>query len=329
MIGRIAALLSDRNDFLVACHRSPDGDAIGSLTGLGRIMERLSKRFTLFCPDPPPSYFRFLHLTDRISTTLASDFRAEVAFAVDVADPALLGEGFPAKDRIETLVVIDHHLRFTPFGDLVWRDAKMAAVGVQIYHLARHMDLFPDRKLAEAIWCSIYTDTGGFRYSGTNGDALRICADLLDQGIDPWEMAIRIYESNPASRVRLLSRVLDTLELSDGGHVAMIVVTRDLLKETGLDESMLDTFINHARGIQGVEVAVQLTQKKNNRWKIGLRSKGTLDVSRLAARFGGGGHRNAAGCSLEGSYETVRDTVLAAADDLVQKKEQCPALPES
>jgi phosphoesterase RecJ-like protein len=318
MIPRIAELLRKHNKFLVTTHRNPDGDAVGCLTGMGRILGLMGKEFVLHSPDPLPLFLRFLHLADKVVTRLPPDFTAELTIAVDVADPALLAPDLPGPERRGKLVVIDHHLRHTPFGDVVWRDTETAAVGVLLYRLTQHLGLPDDLHLAEALWCSIYTDTGGFRYSGTNSEALRIAAHLLDQGVDPWQMATAIYESNPASRVTLLARVLDTLTLTAGGKIALITVTKAMLKEARLDASMLDTFINHARGIEGVELAIQLAERGTG-WKVSLRSKGNVDASALAAGFGGGGHRNAAGCSIQGTLEEARAKVMEAAVNLVSQ----------
>lgn len=315
MISRIAEILRKHSSFLVTTHRNPDGDAAGCLTGMGRILQMMGKTFVLHSPDPFPPFLRFLNLADAVTTRLPSAFTADLTIAVDVADPGLLAPDLPGPDRRGPLVVIDHHLRHTTFGDVVWRETDTAAVGVLLYRLAAHLGLPDDRLLAESLWCSIYTDTGGFRYTGTNAEALRICAHLLDQGVDPWRMASAIYENNPASRVTLLARVLDTLTLSTDGRVALITVTQAMLDEAGLDAAMLDTFINHARGIQGVQVAIQLAEQKDG-WRISLRSKGTIDVSELAAQFGGGGHRNAAGCTIRGTMESVQSKVLEAAESL-------------
>ena len=316
MIPRIVELLREHNKFLVTTHRNPDGDAVGCLTGMGRILGLMGKEFVLHSPDPLPLFLRFLHLADKVVTRLPRDFAADLTIAVDVADPDLLARDLPGPERRGKLVVIDHHLRYKPFGDVVWRDTESAAVGVLLYRLTQHLGLPDDLHLAEALWCSIYTDTGGFRYSGTDSEALRIAAHLLDQGVDPWQMATAIYESNPASRVTLLARVLDTLTLTAGGKIALITVTSAMLKEARLDASMLDTFINHARGIEGVELAIQLAERKTG-WKVSLRSKGNVDAAALAAGFGGGGHRNAAGCTVRGTLEEARAKVMEAAQQLV------------
>jgi phosphoesterase RecJ-like protein len=316
MIQRIAELIERADRILVTSHVNPDGDAVGCMLGCGRMLEMLDKRFVIYAPDSVPELFRFLHLSDRATTELAPSERFDLSLIFDTADPDLLGDDLPLDERFGVKVVIDHHLRHKPFGDIVWRDTEASAAVVLLYRLAKRLSIGPDDALAEALWCGIYTDTGGFRYSSTTPEALRISADLLEWGVDPWKMATEMFESNPAGRVRLLSHVLASLQLSADGKVASLTVPQSLLEREGLDSSMLDTFINYARGIRGVEVALQISER-NGGWKVSLRSKGRVDVSALAERFGGGGHRNAAGFFLTGDLDSVRRQVVEAAESLV------------
>jgi phosphoesterase RecJ-like protein len=321
MIARVCKLITSAKNILVTSHTNPDGDAVGCLLGCGRMLQLLNKNFVLYAPDSIPELFRFLALSDTTTARPAADATFDLSLIFDTADPVLLGNEMPPAPRAGVRVVIDHHLRHKPFGDMVWRDATASAAGVLLYRLAAALQIKGDQALAESLWCAIYTDTGGFRYSSTTPEALRISAELLEWGVDPWKMATAMYESNPAARIHLLSRVLSTLDISQDGKVATIVVPQNYLAEFGLDSSMLDTFINYARGIRGVEVAIQIAQRHGG-WKCSLRSKGTVDVSDLAERFGGGGHRNAAGCFLKGSLQTVRERILTAAQEVVAQANQ-------
>jgi phosphoesterase RecJ-like protein len=316
MIDRVGELIEKADRILVTSHVNPDGDAVGCLLGCGRLLELLGKEFVLYAPDSIPELFQFLHLSERVTSVLHDTDRFPLTLVFDTADPSLLGENFPTGGRQGQTVVIDHHLRHKSFGDVIWRDPTASAAAVLLYRLAVGLEVSDDPALAEALWCGIYTDTGGFRYSSTTPEALRISADLLEWGVNPWKMATEMFESNPAGRVRLLSRVLATLELTADGKVASLTVPESLLTQEGLDASMLDTFINYARGIRGVEVALQISER-NGGWKVSLRSKGQVDVSALAEKFGGGGHRNAAGFFLTGDLASVQRRVLEAAEQLV------------
>ena len=312
----VADLLRSSGTILITSHANPDGDAIGCLLGFGRLAQLLGKDMVLWAPDGVPDFYVYLPLSNETVPQVPEARVFDATFVLDTADPALLGPGFPPAERSGRVCVIDHHLRAVEWGDLIWRDASAAAAGILVYELARELAVEPDESLAECLWASIYTDTGGFRYSSTDARALRVGADLLDWGVDPWQASVAIFESNPPSRVRLLGEVLSTLELWLDGKMASITVTQEMLDRAGLDHSSLDTFINHPRSIRGVEVAVQFSER-SGRIKVSFRSKGKVDVSALARRFGGGGHRNAAGCRLDTDMETAKKRIVAAASEIV------------
>ena len=313
----VADIITQGHTFLVTSHKNPDGDAIGCLLGVGRILELLDKDFVLYAPDGIPGFYRSLHLADRTVRSIA-DQPFDATIILDTADPSLLGPAFPPSHP-GTVVVVDHHMSYKDMGDIAWRDKHASAAGALVYDLARRLEIGPDQYLGQCLWSAIYTDTGGFRYSNTNAEALRISADLIDWGVDPWQMATAIFESNPPARITLLSKALATLELSAQNRVASITITHKMLQDAQLDNSMLDTFINHPRSIKGVEIAIQFAEREGG-WKISLRSKGSLDVSALAEQFGGGGHRNAAGCFIAADYDHVRSAVLAAAAALMESE---------
>jgi bifunctional oligoribonuclease and PAP phosphatase NrnA len=317
MISQVADIINNNRSFLVTSHANPDGDAVGCLLGCGSLLRRLGKEVTLYGPSGIPELFRFLSLTHEVDTHLDPAKSYDASLVFDTADPDLLGDEFPSDGRQGTVVVLDHHLRFKEYGDVIWRDPEASAAGVLLFRLAEKLGVTGDRPLGKALWCALYTDTGGFRYSSTNAETLHIAGDLLSWGVDPWEMALSIYESNPAGRVRLLAKVLSTLEVSSNGKVALILAPKKFLKEEGMDPSMLDTFINHARGIKGVEVAIQISERTGG-WKASLRSKGRVDVSALASRHGGGGHRNAAGCFFRGEISSIKESLMKEAEQLTQ-----------
>lgn len=311
---RVAQAIRGARRLLCTCHRGPDGDAAGSLLATGLLLERLGKEALLYCPDPIPGEFRFLPLADQVVTRVPPGDRFDVSLALDTGEASLLGPDFPSPDRAGTVIVLDHHASGRPFGDLYWHEPDASAAGVLVADLARALGIPLDRELAAPLWCALYTDTGGFRYSSTNAATLRLAAALIDTGLNPWDITVRIYEQNPAARVHLLARVLGTLALSNSGRVASLVVTEQMLAETGTDVSMLDGFINFARGIAGVEVALQVRQQGSS-CRISLRSKGRVDVGQLALRQGGGGHANAAGFELEGDPDAVQAQVLRLLED--------------
>ncbi len=319
MISKVIEVIKNNKRFLVTSHRNPDGDAVGCLIGCGRLLELMGKEAVLYSYSGIPELFGFLGRPNTLVEDLDKEPSFDASLVFDTADPSLLGPHFPEKPQAGLRVIIDHHLRFKEYGDLVWRDPDAAAAGVMLYRLASALGIKNDRLLGEAIWCAIYTDTGGFRYSSTNAESLHTAGEVLSWGVDPWKMAISIYENNPAGRIRLLAKVLSSLEISQNGKVAMIIAPKKLLIEESLDHSMLDTFINHARGIKGVEIAIQLSERDNG-WKASMRSKGNIDVSELASRHGGGGHKNAAGCFFKGPLEKTKALLMKESEKLTENR---------
>ena len=304
--------LREGRSFLVTGHANPDGDALGSALALYSLLRHLGKDATVLFDLPVPANFRFLPLSDRIVDSAETGPPFDVTFLCDCGALDRGPQGLPGRDRLGTVVVLDHHDTSARKGDINVVDTSAAAVGMLVYKIGKELGIPLDPAFAENIYCSLVTDTGNFRYQKTSPEALRLAADLVESGVDPWRVTSEIYESMPQSRQRLLARALDSLEYSHGGRVAIMTIRNDMYAVSGADSSMTDGMINFARGVRGVEVAVLFREKKEDGWRLSLRSRGSIDVSRVAARLGGGGHPNASGCTMGGSLETVRQRVLEA-----------------
>lgn len=312
---RLEALVRDNSSFVVAAHEGPDGDAVGSSLAMALVLQALDKSVLIYNHDEIPYNFSFLpgaHLWAR-----SVDERPDVTILLDCAEPGRLGPGFPANGWGDEVVVIDHHRTYDPdFATLYVRDVDAAATGELIYELACRMDVL-DAGIAENIYCCLMTDTGSFRYSNTSQRTFTIAGELVAAGVDPWHMTSHIYESQPVERIAALCRVLETLQLSDDGRLAFLRVEEKMLDDTGASYEMLDGFINYARSIRGVEVATQLKEIGDGQWSVSFRSRGMVDVSRLAVKFGGGGHHNAAGCRMVGEPQELERELAAALNELL------------
>jgi len=305
--GVVRALEQSRR-VLVTAHPSPDGDALGSMVAATIILQGMGREVVAYNPDPVPRRFRFLAGTEKIQrrrpgkpfdTTLLLDCSSRQLFSGTRLEHAILGR----------VVVVDHHKSPADMGDVVMQDPSAAAVGVMLFEIftAMGQDLRP---AAEALFCSLMSDTGSFRYQNTDSRALHTAASLIDLGVDPWQVASHLYEDRPRCELDLLGLVLQTLDVSEDGLCASLVVTRQMLNKSGCTPDMIDGLINYARGVEGVEVAI-LLRPGTGGVRVSMRSRGAVDVSRIAATFGGGGHFNAAGCHFdEGSPEEVRQKLF-------------------
>lgn len=305
-IADAVALIGTKQRFIVTGHASPDGDVVGSCLALFHVLRSLGKDVIVVNVDPVPFNLRFLSGVEGWRQDVPEAFDAEVTCLLDCAERARAGASFPAHGWGEQLMIIDHHKLAPTDGDIVVHDAKAGATAELIYRLAAALGAPLTQALSECLYTALVMDTGGFRYGSATPTVFAMASNLVAKGVDVWHVTSHVFESNPVARVRLLSAVLRTLEVSPCGRLAMLRVTREMITEVGANEDMLDGFINHARSIEGVEVAAQLREIGPDHYRISFRSRGRVDVSNLARRFGGGGHRNAAGCSIEGRWEQVQ-----------------------
>jgi bifunctional oligoribonuclease and PAP phosphatase NrnA len=307
--GLIAAL-KDCKTVLISVHKNPDGDALGSQLGLMLGLEKMGKIVFAHNLDPVPEIYRFLPGSDRI-TTGPTVMGAYDAFLVLDADPprtGLFNGSWPAR----TLINIDHHVTNPTEWPLTWLDPDATATGEMIYRLLTGLKVPIDKEMAICLYTAIFTDTGSFRYSSTTPESMRIAATLIEAGADPWTVTENVYESYAFKRINLLGKVLSGIERSQDGKIAWVLVTEDLYRQTGTSAEDTDNFVNFVRCVKGVEVAVLFRQTGAAQYKISLRAKGRVDLSGLATSLGGGGHKNAAGGVLEGTFTAVRDKVLNA-----------------
>ncbi|MCA9665390.1 MAG: 30S ribosome-binding factor RbfA [Myxococcales bacterium] len=315
---RVAQLLDEAERVLIASHRNPDGDAIGSTLGIYQALRGLGKTVTPYNPDPVPEAFRFLPGAHDVVQDIG-ETPFDLTLVLDCSDDRIFADGAPPIDRalLGTVVVVDHHKTLGDIGDYVYCDASAAAVGLLMHRLLRELKVELTYDIAEPLYTSLMSDTGSFRYQNTNPEAMRVGADLLEHGVDPWRIASNLYESRPPSQLKLLARVLGTLSVSDDGKAAALTVTEEMLDETGCTDDMVDGFVNFARGVSGVEVAM-LLRPRGGAVRLSMRSRGNIDVSAVAERFGGGGHKNAAGATVpDTSVERLRSQLFAAVTALI------------
>lgn len=312
-LDRVVSVLARARSCLVTMHRGPDGDALGSALALAEALREWGKDVLVYNPDPVPAAFRFLPGADRVVREIGVTQRFDVSVTCDAGDATRLGPDFPPPERRGTLVNLDHHETTPAFGDVNYIDPHAAAVGVLVHRIleAARRPLSPG--VALGLFCSLMTDTGSFRYSNSDPEAFRIAAALVEAGVDPWAVSSRIYESQSPERLHLLALVLASLHVSACGRWACVDVTRAMREAAGTDEETEGGFVNYPRSVAGVEVALCFREGDGD-VRVSLRSRGRVDVSAIAMRWGGGGHRNAAGCAITGTLDGARDAIVAAVE---------------
>lgn len=300
--------------FVVVSHVSPDGDAIGSGLATARILQAMGKGAVVWNRDLTPPLFGALPGGERIHTGSLPP-----AGFPDTFDHALVLE-CPQLDRtgIEThlgdlhILNVDHHLGNEQYGEVNWVDTAAPAVGELIYRLARAAHVELDEVTASLLLLTLVTDTGGFRFSNASARAFESAAEMVRDGARPELVGEWLYENRTLPSLRLVGAMLETLEVAaTDSRIATAVVTQAMYAASGASAADTEGLVDYPRSIAGVRAVALLRQlDEPESWKVSLRSRGDVDVQRLALRHGGGGHRNAAGCQLEGPLDVVRSRII-------------------
>jgi phosphoesterase RecJ-like protein len=301
--------IEQSNAFIVASHIDPEGDAIGSSLAMYFALKNLGKKVCVYNETGVPRILKFLPGSDIIVKEIDSVNEYDCIIVVDCGD---LGRVGSLKNRLEKLKIvnIDHHGTNDYFGNLNYVNKDASAAGEIVYDILNELGIPITYEIAINLYTAIVVDTGSFRYASTTPKCFQIAAELLNKGVDPWLVSMNVYENYPYVRMKLLGEVLLTLTLHLDGKVAFLFLTQDMLKRYNVSEDITEGFVNFGRAIEGVEVSIIFKETSNNSFKLSMRSKGKVDVSKIAKSLGGGGHKNAAGCKINGSYEEVQKLVL-------------------
>lgn len=302
-VEQVAAAIRDGASFLVAAHESPDGDAIASTLALANALREMGKEVVAYNADPIPQKLKFLPGADTLVNHVAEQARYDVGIVLDAGE--LRRAKIDAVAMCKVTINIDHHPYSEDFGDIYCVDTDASATAVLIYRILKHLGYSVSAAVAENIYTAILSDTGSFRYSSANPEAFSVAGEMVACGVDPWKVAGGLYESQEAERLRLLAKSLATLEISACGRIAAIYATEKMFRDVEAGAELSDSFVNYPRSIHGVEVAVFLRELAPDAYKLGMRSKGAVDVGSLARELGGGGHHNAAGAEVNGKIEQV------------------------
>ena len=301
----------------VACHIMPDGDAIGSLLGLGLALRQLGKRCTLACADPAPAKFDSLSGFSDICA-LKPD-QEQVIVTVDCSDTERLGALFhPAIFGERTVINIDHHITNTGFGDVnVVRDLPSTAEIV--YALIRPMDVHVERDIASAILTGLVTDTRCFRTGNVSTRQLRTAISLMNAGASLTEITELAFNREPISRICLWGQALANVQTR--GRIIWTEVDRKMVNKCGASPDDGGGLVSFLASAMGVDVAVVFREQDDGRIEASMRAGPGWDVTSVALQFGGGGHPRAAGCTVSGKLGSVRERVLAALETALQGQE--------
>ena len=302
----IERLKSETGKILLTTHENPDGDGIGSMLALYKFLTKKGKNVICAMKDDVPYIYNFLPNVEKIKK-LPLDEEFDLAVIVDAVGAHRVRAPVNAKE----IVRVDHHIG-GDFNLCDYVDPTAPSTTFLVCKLLRLWDSDAiDKDIATCIYTGLITDTGSFRYNNVNENAFEMAEFLVKKGVDPSYISSMIFERNKPNVIHLLTKTLSTLELHYNGLIASLIVRRDFIEETGTSEEDTEGFVNYARSIEGVEVAFIMIQKPNRKtWRVSLRGKGKVPVRDIAKEFDGGGHKDAAGCRIEGTEEEVKKKLI-------------------
>lgn len=303
---KLISLLKQENRFLIASHIDPDGDTIGAAIALSMAFESMGKEHVVYDRDPIPEFYRFLPGRERFTRSLPN-LKGFHLILLDCNEPGRAGIDNSA---VPYSVVIDHHETLKEFGDIKWIDPGAAATGLMVYYLIKGLGVKITKDMATNLYTAIAVDTGTFRYSNTTSEVLTVCADLINSGADPYLISEALHNSWSGNRFMLLVRALNTLEIVN--DAAFICVTKKMFAETGTAQEDTENFSNFPRMMKSIKLSAFFREIEEGLWKASLRSKGDLNVAKIAEALGGGGHKNAAGFTMKADLKTVKEAFLKA-----------------
>ncbi len=302
--------------FVIASHSRPDGDSIGSQFAMAYALRALGKQVRVINRDPAPAPLqvfpgvRDLEVAEEVTETF------DAAIIMECGD--LARTGVRGLDR-SPVINIDHHLGNTMYGAVNWFDLSAAACGEMVQDLVDDLGVPLSIEIATHIYIAILTDTGSFHYSNITPRTFDLARRCVEAGVEPPVVARQIFDSNNLGRLKLFGAVLSGMELDESGRVAIVCVDRALADRCGGTYDDTEGLINLPLTVKEIQAAVFFKEIADHEYRISMRSKGEVDTNLIAKQFGGGGHKNASGCSARGSYAELKNVFKAKLTEAIER----------
>jgi phosphoesterase RecJ-like protein len=316
MLSQVVELIEAKRKFAITSHRRPDGDSLGSSLGLYWLLRALDKDVEVIMRDPVPHAYQQLPGVKNVRVTPAVDDSYHAVFVIECSDVSR-----PGLEELEKqfVVNIDHHSTTALFGKINWIDSTASAVGEMIYNLCKATGVRVTKEIAECVYTALITDTGSFHFSNTTERTFKVASELLRTGVKPAKAAEAVFASYPWSRIQLMGAVLSTARRDSTGRVALLRHSLEMQHTAHSSDEDADGFVNYPLTVGEVEAVAMLRESEPGVYRTSLRSKGEVNVAKVAEKFGGGGHRNAAGCTLRGTWEEAEEKIIALLQDAVER----------
>ena len=316
MLSQVVELIENKQSFAITTHVRPDGDGIGSSLGLCWLLRSLGKSAEVIVRDGIPAAYAQLPGADEIKQIAEVNGKYDAIFVIECSD--LARPGIKGLENQFT-VNIDHHATSEHFGTINWIDQTASAVGEMIYNLCKAIGGRITREIAECVYLALVTDTGSFHFPNTTDRTLKVASELVKVGVKPAQISEVVYNSYPWSRIELMRQVLGTVKRNESGTIAWMRQTLEMAESSDAVDGDNNGFVNIPLAAKEVEAVVYMREVQPNAYRVSLRSKGSINVARVAEKFGGGGHKNAAGCRVEGDWDLREKEIVAVLTEAVEK----------
>lgn len=316
MLSQVVELIENKQKFGITTHIKPDGDGVGSSLGLCWLLRSLGKTAEVIVCGEVPAAYRTLPGAGEIRDIEKVDREYDAIFVIECSD--LDRPGIAGLEN-EFTVNIDHHATSEHFGTINWIDSTASAVGEMIYNLCKAIGGRVTREIAECVYMALVTDTGSFHFSNTTERTLKVASELVKAGVKPAQISEAVYNNYPWSRIELMRQVLDTVKRDESGKIASLRQTLQMRTESEAVDGDNNGFVNIPLAARDILAAVYMREVGPNEFRVSLRSKGDINVARVAEKFGGGGHRNAAGLRIAGDWDEKERELVEAVHDAVER----------
>lgn len=302
----IINIFKENDNFLILTHKSPDGDTLGTGFALCYFLRNMGKKANVVNSDSFPDRYSFMY-----EEYTPQEFDIQYVIAVDIADPQLIGSGLAQYQQEGTVdLCIDHHISNKAFAKQTYVDAKASAAALIMYQIFRYSGMEISDIIAKCLYTGIATDTGCFKYENTTPAAHIACAELMAYNIDFSVVNRKMFDVKSRGRIAVEQTVISKMEYFFDGKCSMIVLTKKLMEECGVDPAEFDGLASIPLSVEGVRIGITVKERHENVYKISVRTTEEIDASAFCQRFNGGGHIRAAGCEIHGSLDEVKAKLL-------------------
>lgn len=315
MLSQVVELIENKSVFAITTHIKPDGDGLGSSLGLCWLLRSLGKHAEVIVNGHVPLAYQSLPGAEEIKDVSSINGQYDAVFIIECSDldrPGIKGL------ESQFTVNIDHHATSEHFGSINWIDSTASAVGEMIYNLCKAIGGRITKEIAECVYLALVTDTGSFHFSNTSDRTLKVASELIKAGARPEKVGEAVYNNYPWSRIELMRRVLSTVKRNGSGNVAAMRQTLEMQQESGAIDGDNNGFVNIPLAAKDVRAVVYMREVGPGKYRASLRSKGNINVARVAEAFGGGGHKNASGLSINGDWDVREAEIVAALQNAIE-----------